>query len=191
MPSLFTLSLEDVQFQPATRRITNQADLRSFLSSKALKDFMAFILALNDAVQGQPTSVPVRPSKTISNLLNVLETVDGWVDEIPPLKQSLRYGNPAFRTWFSKVEDHADELLRSVLPSKVAAAAVELKPVLVDSFGNKTRIDYGTGHETTFCELLYCLAKLGVYNNEDRLPLVTHVFARYLQLMRKIQTTYW
>lgn len=47
--------------------------------------------------------------------------------------------------------------------------------------------DPGAGHETTFCALLYCLAKLGVVEREDAQALVTRVFARYLQLMRKIQ----
>ena len=191
MPDVASLSLADFQFRPAERRIMNQADLQRFLKSKALKDFMAFILALNDAAHGQPISAPVQQSKAVGSILQALDTLNGWVDEIPPLKQALRYGNPAFRTWFNKIDDNAHDLLRSVLPSHLAAAAVELKPILVDSFGNKTRIDYGTGHETTFCELLFCLAKLGVFQEQDRLSLVTHVFSKYLQLMRKVQTTYW
>lgn len=58
-------------------------------------------------------------------------------------------------------------LIRSVLPSDLHMAAVELAPYLIDSIGNSTRIDYGTGHETTFCALLCCLAKLGVLTNDD------------------------
>lgn len=57
--------------------------------------------------------------------------------------------------------------------------------------GNATRIDYGTGHETTFAALLYCLAKIGVFTADDAQALVTRVFARYLTLMRKVQKTYW
>jgi hypothetical protein len=38
-----------------------------------------------------------------------------------------------------------------------APAAPELASFFADSFGNATRIDYGTGHETTFVALLYCL----------------------------------
>ena len=49
----------------------------------------------------------------------------------------------------------------------------------------------GTGHETTFCALLFCLARLGVLGVGDTRALVTRVFARYLSLMRRIQTTYW
>ena len=54
-----------------------------------------------------------------------------------------------------------------MLPSDLHTAAVELAPYLIDSIGNSTRIDYGTGHETTFCALLCCLAKLGVLTNND------------------------
>ena len=63
--------------------------------------------------------------------------------------------------------ESADELISSVLPQRLQAASVELAPYLVDSIGNSTRIDYGTGHETTFCALLCCLAKLGVLTKDD------------------------
>lgn len=53
------------------------------------------------------------------------------------------------------------------------------------------RIDYGTGHETTFAALLYCLTVAGVFGESDAQALVTHIFARYLTLMRKVQKTYW
>ena len=71
------------------------------------------------------------------------------------------------RTWFARVAESAEELIRSVLPPNLQSAAVELGPYLVDSLGNSTRIDYGTGHETTFCALLCCLAKLGVLTKPD------------------------
>ena len=71
------------------------------------------------------------------------------------------------RVWFAKVAESAEGLICSVLPSDLHTAAVELAPYLIDSIGNSTRIDYGTGHETTFCALLCCLAKLGVLNNDD------------------------
>ena len=71
------------------------------------------------------------------------------------------------RVWFAKVAESAEGLIRSVLPSDLHAASVELAPYLVDSIGNSTRIDYGTGHETTFCALLCCLAKLGVLTKDD------------------------
>lgn len=63
--------------------------------------------------------------------------------------------------------ESAEGLIRSVLPSDLHAASVEVAPYLVDSVGNSTRIDYGTGHETTFSALLCCLAKLGVLTKDD------------------------
>lgn len=178
-------------FRPAERRITSQADLQKFLKSTAVKDFMGFILALNEAAQGQPLSAQTTASSAINSMVNLLDTLNNWVDEIPPAKQAMRYGNPAYREWFAKVHENAHSLLITVLPPELSQAAIELKPMLLDGFGNKTRIDYGTGHETTFCQLLYCLAKLGVFTEGDRLPLVSQVFAKYLTLMRKVQTTYW
>jgi hypothetical protein len=72
------------------------------------------------------------------------------------------------RTWFAKVSAAAPELLtQHVLPEELRGAAAELAPYLDDSLGNPTRIDYGTGHETTFIALLCCLAKLGVLTEAD------------------------
>ena len=192
MPSLVTERMQKPQqFKPAERRVTNKADLQRFLKSQALKDFMGFILALNEAAQGQPISAQTNASEAINSIVSMLDTLNSWVDEIPPAKQALRYGNPSYRDWFARVDENANDLLLTILPAELSEAAIELKPMLLDGFGNQTRIDYGTGHETTFCEYLFCLAKLGVFQDSDRLPLVTHVFTKYLRLMRKIQTTYW
>lgn len=75
--------------------------------------------------------------------------------------------------------------------SDLQKATPELVSYFTDSFGNMVRIDYGTGHEVTFCAFLYCLARLGAVGQEDRQALVTRVFSSYLTFMRKIQTTYW
>lgn len=49
--------------------------------------------------------------------------------------------------------------MRELLPPHLQDAAQELAPYLGDAFGNQTRIDYGTGHETTFVLWLCCLFK--------------------------------
>lgn len=109
--------------------------------------------------------------------------------------------------------------MQRLLPDSLAFAAVELAPYFEQSFGNATRIDYGTGHEMTFCAFLYCLVATGklrkppkppfgtnamslpnekhtdcctgALEEKDSQALVTKVFAAYLELMRKVQTTYW
>lgn len=60
-----------------------------------------------------------------------------------------------------------------------------------DSFGSNVRLDYGTGHELNFAQILYCLAVLGVIEEKDYEAAVHHVFYKYIRLMRKIQTIYW
>ena len=141
--------------------------------------------------QGKRLSDPCPESAPTSALLSALQQLNDWVDDHPPSSQALRYGNPAFRDWFDHMASAAPDLLRPVLPTPLQPAVVELTPYLVHSFGNRTRIDYGTGHETTFVALLYCLAVLGVVAEDDCQALVTRVFAAYLKLMRKVQTTYW
>jgi serine/threonine-protein phosphatase 2A activator len=69
-------------------------------------------------------------------------------------------------------------LLLQLLPAELSDAAVELLPYWIDSFGNPTRIDYGTGHETTFVAFLYCLAALGLVVEGDQQGLVCVVFNR-------------
>jgi len=80
---------------------------------------------------------------------------------------------------------------KSLLPAHLQSASIELAPYFIDSFGNATRIDYGTGHETTFVAWLYCCCQVDVFTEADTLNIVTRVFNAYLQLMRKIQTAYW
>ncbi|MBO8631155.1 hypothetical protein INO08_15730, partial [Staphylococcus aureus] len=81
----------------------------------------------------------------------------------------------------------SDLLLR---PHSLEPAAVEIFPYFADSFGNASRIDYGTGHETNFAAFLYCLARLGLIREEDYQAVVTRVFVKYLDLMRQLQTVY-
>ena len=47
------------------------------------------------------------------------------------------------RDWFKAMEEGAPAVLRPMLPSSLRSAAAELAPYWTDSFGNKTRIDYG------------------------------------------------
>ena len=74
--------------------------------------------------------------------------------------------------------------------AKEGADPTELAPYLEGSFGDVTRIDYGTGHETAFVSLLYCLSRAGAFQPADAGDLVLVVFARYVLLMRKLQSVY-
>eukprot|EP00061_Rhincodon_typus_P008304 g30806.t1 len=40
----------------------------------------------------------------VEKLIMLLNTLDKWIDETPPVDQPSRFGNKAFRTWYSKLE---------------------------------------------------------------------------------------
>ena len=61
--------------------------------------------------------------------------------------QPMRFGNKAFRDWVGKLEQEVRPFLEGLVgPELMAQGAVEeLSPYLLDAFGSKQRIDYGTG----------------------------------------------
>lgn len=71
------------------------------------------------------------------------------------------------------------------------AALKEAEIYLHDSFGNSTRIDYGTGHEMAFVMFLACLFhSLVLHINQDVAATGLLVFSKYMDLVRKLQLTY-
>ena len=145
------------RFVPAAKRIHTAEQLKQFLQSQAASDFVGFILALNEAIKGKQLSDPCHVSEAVAALLAALDTLWRWVDETPPAAHTLRYGNPAFRTWFARMAQTAQELMAGVLPQGLQGAAVELAGYFADSFGNPTRIDYGTGG-CRLCAVVCCCA---------------------------------
>ena len=85
-----------------------------------------------------------------------------------------------------------DTLLASLLPSEYHPVIPHLAPYLLTSFGSFTRMDYGTGHETSFALFLLCLTLVRFYEPapEVERQLVLIVFLRYLRLCWKLQDVY-
>ena len=65
-----------------------------------------------------------------------------------------------------------------ILPPELNEASKELGVYLRESFGNRVRIDYGTGHETCFVAWMFCIKKLKLVTDEDNQALVTRVFVK-------------
>ena len=47
------------------------------------------------------------------------------------------------------------------------------------SFGNYTRMDYGTGHELHFVAWLFLLCTIGYFTPRDHMALVIRVFTKF------------
>jgi serine/threonine-protein phosphatase 2A activator len=119
--------------------------------------------------------------------VSVIESLVHWIEEIPPVQQSYRYGNISYRTWHNRLVENSENLMLQFLPDNLKSSTVEIVPYFTDSFGNSSRIDYGTGHETNFAAWLYCLARMGIIEEVDYQAVVSRVFVKYIELMRKLQ----
>ncbi|CAG2058240.1 unnamed protein product, partial [Timema podura] len=187
---------EDHEYMTPRRAVTSVEDMNIWKESEAysltlfLQEIIGFIIALNEAVKGKPLTIDCLLAEVPQNLLELLNKLDLWVEGTPPVEQPQRFGNQAFRTWFDRLKREALELLQQALPERFHRAVPEVMFYLVEGFGNSTRIDYGTGHELAFLMFLCCLFKIGALKSLDQEAVVTKVFNRYLQLVRKLQLTY-
>eukprot|EP01100_Stratorugosa_tubuloviscum_P013434 TRINITY_DN6702_c0_g4_i1.p1 TRINITY_DN6702_c0_g4~~TRINITY_DN6702_c0_g4_i1.p1 ORF type:complete len:308 (+),score=86.31 TRINITY_DN6702_c0_g4_i1:47-970(+) len=182
-----------INYKIVEKRINSPVLLETFLQSKVCEDFVNFLTQLNDSVTSKPISFPCTISQNVSKIIELLDKFDEWINEIPPLEQPMRYGNRAFRTWFDRIKENSQQLLGNIFVSlnNSIGAEIEITQYLIDSVGNPTRIDYGTGHETNFAAFLYCLYKIGFFQISDFNALVLRLFVRYLNLIRKVQLTYY
>lgn len=85
----------------------------------------------------------------------------------------------------------ADELLTGMMP-EFGVAVPHVRPYLLTSFGSFVRMDYGTGHETSFAVFLLCLTLIRFlgFNSEEARDISLIVFVRYLRLCWRLQDVY-
>jgi hypothetical protein len=179
------------------RYISSPPDLLGFQGGRVYEDLLLFISSLNGAVRGKPLSAPCPTSPFMEHLLGVLGTLEGWMGDYPPLQQPMRFGNKAFRGWFARVVGESVGLCTALLQASpcppagpAAGGALEVATYLCESFGNPTRIDYGTGHECAFLFFLCALGKAGALSPEDLPCLGLRVLPAYLRVCRALQRRY-
>lgn len=120
----------------------------------------------------------------------ILDEAHELLKATPPDDQGAsRFGNKAFRTYVDRIAEKLPSW-HETLGLKSTAAA-EAGTYFGHAFGNKARIDYGSGHELNFIMWLLCLYQLGLVKKEDFRALVLRVFQRYLELMRNVQMAYY
>lgn len=178
------------EFKEPVREIKTLQSLAKWSKSEAHKDLLGLILSINEAVKSTSLSNPCDVSPAIKNINDMLTTIESWIDLYPPCEQPQRFGNKSFREWHKKLLDESSTIILPLLPEACKEAVIELNAYLQDSFGNSTRIDYGTGHEACFLFFLCCLYKLHILVESDNLAVCNIVFKKYLDLCRKLQTTY-
>ena len=165
-----------------SRRIFTDADLTHFLSSPAHSRIVGFIEQLAQTVPGQvpPQSTQLTASET--SLVLLLDKFELEIEQFPidpTSRDSARFGDKTFRDWLASIS-------RIVLEG--CFNDEETRTYLLGSFGDATRVDFGTGHELNCLVFLLVLVDRGVLQISSRL--VLGVFWRYLRLVRSVLTRF-
>ncbi|XP_060522112.1 serine/threonine-protein phosphatase 2A activator-like [Cylas formicarius] len=179
------------QFITPIKLVKTPEDMLKWDRSEAYLEYMGFIFAINNAVRGTTNSDGSRnASQAVDKIMTLLDRLGHWIDEIPPIQQPQRFGNQAFRSWYNRLQTESITVLQNALPPNLHRALPEIAVYLQESFGNATRIDYGTGHEISFLMFLCALFKIGFLTEADLAATACKIFVKYLTLARKLQQTY-
>ncbi|GAB0132167.1 Serine/threonine-protein phosphatase 2A activator 2 [Epichloe bromicola] len=175
------------------RRILSKKDHEMFLASPTNDFIKAWVFGLAESVVDTPCSAVHNDDLggTVKAILDMLNEAESLVAASPPDEQgSSRFGNKAFRGFLDLVSEKAASWHKT-LGLENQEAAAEAGTYLEQSFGNRNRIDYGSGHELNFMIWLLCLYQLGLLQRSDFKAVALTVFSRYLVLMRTVQMTYY
>lgn len=188
------IELAEDEYSPQ-RAIFSERDLNEFKKSESNQQILEFISVCADSVRGMKISDADTTDfecAPITKFVNFMHELYDLVDLIPPIRQPMRFGNKAFRIWFSRVAELTPifllDLFSSLENSKQLSS--ELSPYIYTSFGNETRIDYGTGHEMTIVVFLFCLFKINLIPKSMLPCVVLKAFPAYMRTMRRLQESY-
>ncbi|CAG7850398.1 Serine/threonine-protein phosphatase 2A activator 2; AltName: Full=Peptidyl-prolyl cis-trans isomerase PTPA-2; Short=PPIase PTPA-2; Short=Rotamase PTPA-2; AltName: Full=Phosphotyrosyl phosphatase activator 2 [Serendipita indica DSM 11827] len=179
------MSSSESKYHPPTKEILSKEQLEQFQASETHAAIIAYIQRLNESVVGVRLTDPCDESEAVKAIIGVLDSVAHLATETPPVDNAgSRFGNPAFRDFYDKVKASSKEL-HSRIAGIPEDSVQEISLYFEESWGNRTRIDYGSGMELNFLCWLYCLERLGVLRPEDDRAVV------YIGVMRVLQSTYW
>jgi serine/threonine-protein phosphatase 2A activator len=130
-------------------------DIETFKESIAYHNLTSFIQAVNQSLP--ITKVSPDPSSGIKSLLSLLSSILLHIENTPPLEstKSQRFGNLAFRALLDSFpQPHTKD---DSVATKCCAFYWKR------SWGDHTRLDYGSGHELNFLVYLLCNSLLPSY----------------------------
>ncbi|ANB11059.1 peptidylprolyl isomerase RRD1 [Sugiyamaella lignohabitans] len=189
------------------KKIHDQSDLIYFQQSIAYNRIQNLITSISQAViQKFPADInssSIHP--VFKSIIEILQTLSKWCDEIEPVIGPRRFGNIAFRQWHTVLENRSGQLLTEKLAEPLAFSTIgdemsdkvsaenspltELIPYFQGSFGSKQRLDFGTGHELSFLAFIGGLILLGVIDQPSGEDILL-VFETYFEVIRKLVLRY-
>lgn len=141
-----------MKFAAPKKRIVSERHLKKWENSDAFSQVLGFIMYCNEAVVGKRLNEAVegQESAPVVAVVAVLKRVAALVKETPAETETTsRFGNPAFRTLYSRLKQESRSLHESI-PGLQTEAIVEVERYFIECFGNEKRIDYGSGMELNF-----------------------------------------
>ena len=180
------------QFRTPERAILEFKDLELFQKSKCCSDILDFIKICTESVMNSKISdlVELGYSDVVKKFEEFMRKLYDLIDEVPPIKQPMRFGNKAFKIWHDRMKVESDIFLSGILPKELIGAKIEMASYIDDMFGNTTRIDYGTGHELNFMIFFLLTYILKLTNHSDSKAIILKGFSSYIRVMRRLQTEY-
>lgn len=178
-------------------RVETPADMEFWQQSKAYVILTTYLFDVSSHVQGVRTTDPFPVSRSIKRLLGIFDALDVLIVANPPVvtgepKTSMtESGNRAFRKWARCMLRDIYYMVEKAVPTKKCQHVNELGQYLSSSFGNSTKIEYGTTHELNFLFFVAGLFQARILNKEEDLAASGLIlFVRYLKLVRRLQITY-
>lgn len=189
------MSTENVKITAPVKRLLTSADMEKWISSAQYEELVNFITMLSESVKGKTNQDLSEPkSDTIQKVERLLKEIKEVVvkNKVNEDDQAVsRFGKLEFRSFYDDLNMGCEDALKEKFTQLSDWQVTELKTYLVNSFGDRQRIDYGSGHELNFLCFLYVLYKYGLFSDDDLTNVVLSSFIEYLKLMRTIEKEYW
>lgn len=150
-----------------------------------------FSLSESAADKNLCTATLETPYCTIAKILKILDSIENLISLHPAKDQGgSRFGNPAFRDFLDSITVKSYAWHEEIIYERREGIG-EVSTYLHHAFGNRARIDYGSGHELNFIIWLLCLNRISVLPPSTFSALALLVIPRYIKLLRSIQSTYY
>lgn len=175
-------------------RLRTQQDMEIFQSSQTYNDVLSYVVRLAESVHGIELTDPTLPKpEQINALLNLFQSIDEIISKHPVKQEtSSRFGKIEFRDVYDDLHNSSNSLISKLPFDFTPQQLTDLQAYLRNAFGDRERIDYGSGHELNFLCFLLCLDKIQYFKStEFDKSIVLIIFAKYLKTMRRLQLTYW
>ncbi|KAG0438965.1 Serine/threonine-protein phosphatase 2A activator [Dictyocoela muelleri] len=126
----------------------------SFTSTDACRKIKEFVKTIDLSIQNETQTT----NKSVSDILKLIKNK---ASEIHLSSSPQRYGNRTFRHLITFIETFSLGTAQKYLNV---------------SFGNPSRIDYGTGHELSFLCFIFCMREMGKIKNNEVFPALCEYF---------------